>query len=150
MTSRRVITADVDDRSAVLSDEELAPIVAGTTTSLVPLWRSDQAPTVPYSGAMSVSFDPPSPGAVWVLRYILAPGESADVPGFHLTDSVDVNVVLEGVVTVELDDGVELDLHVGQCIVVNGNMHAWHNRTTAAASMLVTMVGASRGDRHAG
>ena len=50
-----------------------------------------------------------------------------DNPGFHSTETVDYSVVLHGTMTLELDDGAEVELPPGTCIVQNGTRHAWRN-----------------------
>ena len=67
-------------------------------------------------------------------------------PGMHTTATVDVEVVLEGEVWLELDDGVEVHLRPGDCVVQNGTRHAWRNHGDVPARMVVVLVGA----HHAG
>ena len=38
-------------------------------------------------------------------------------PGMHITDTIDFEVVLEGTVVLELDDGAEVTLHAGDTVV---------------------------------
>jgi mannose-6-phosphate isomerase-like protein (cupin superfamily) len=65
-----------------------------------------------------------------------------DNPGMHRTDTVDFEVVLSGEVTLELDDGAETVLGVGDTNVQNGTRHRWHNRGTEPATMACFIVGA--------
>ena len=51
-----------------------------------------------------------------------------DHSGMHTTDSVDFDVVVFGEVVLELDDGAEVVLKAGDCVIQNGTRHAWHNR----------------------
>jgi quercetin dioxygenase-like cupin family protein len=67
-----------------------------------------------------------------------------DHPGMHTTDTVDLDLVVSGEVWLELDDGEEVQLHVGDCVVQNGTRHAWHNRTSEPAVMFVALLGAAR------
>ena len=48
-----------------------------------------------------------------------------DDPGMHTTDTIDFEVVLEGTVILELDDGAEVTLHPGDTVVQNGTRHRW-------------------------
>jgi uncharacterized cupin superfamily protein len=41
-------------------------------------------------------------------------------PGMHTTDTVDFDVVMSGEVYLELDDGSEVLLKAGDCVVQNG------------------------------
>jgi mannose-6-phosphate isomerase-like protein (cupin superfamily) len=48
----------------------------------------------------------------------------ADHPGMHTTDTVDFDVVVSGEVYLELDDGAEVLLKPGDCVIQNGTRHA--------------------------
>jgi mannose-6-phosphate isomerase-like protein (cupin superfamily) len=63
-------------------------------------------------------------------------------PGMHTTDTVDFDVVVSGEVYLELDDGAEILLRAGDCVVQNGTRHAWHNRSSNNCVVAVTLVGA--------
>lgn len=67
-------------------------------------------------------------------------------PGMHTTATVDFEVVVEGEVWLELDDGVEVHLRTGDCVVQNGTRHAWRNHGDVPARLVVVLVGA----HHAG
>ena len=68
-----------------------------------------------------------------------------DHPGMHTTDTVDFDIVLSGEVWLELDDGQEVHLRPGDCVIQNGTRHAWHNRTSEPVTVAVALVGARRG-----
>lgn len=63
-------------------------------------------------------------------------------PGMHTTDTVDFEVVLEGTVVLELDDGAEVTLHAGDTVVQNGTRHRWKNPGDTPARMAVFICGA--------
>ena len=65
-------------------------------------------------------------------------------PGMHTTDTVDFDVIVSGEVYLELDDGAEVLLKAGDCVVQNGTRHAWHNRSSKNCVVAVTLVGAER------
>lgn len=67
-----------------------------------------------------------------------------DHPGMHTTDTVDFDVVVSGEAVLELDDGAEVILKAGDCVVQNGTRHAWHNRTSQDCVVAVTLIGAER------
>ena len=52
-----------------------------------------------------------------------------DDPGMHTTDTVDFDFVVSGEVYLELDDGAEVLLKPGDCVVQNGTRHRWNNRS---------------------
>lgn len=65
-----------------------------------------------------------------------------DGSGFHTTKSIDYDVVLEGEIWLELDDGVKTLLKQGDVVVQGGTRHAWRNRSDRDATMLFVLVGA--------
>jgi mannose-6-phosphate isomerase-like protein (cupin superfamily) len=67
-----------------------------------------------------------------------------DHPGMHTTDTVDFEVVLSGEIFLELDDGAEVHLKRGDCVIQNGTRHAWHNRGSEPCTFAVSIVGAPR------
>jgi len=76
------------------------------------------------------------PGMIEVLEL--------DHPGMHTTDTVDFDVILSGEVTLELDDGAEVLLKAGDCVIQNGTRHTWHNRSFQDCVIAVTLLGATR------
>jgi len=52
--------------------------------------------------------------------------------------------VLSGEVWLELDDGAEVHLRPGDCVIQNGTRHAWRNRSTEPCVIAVALVGAVR------
>lgn len=67
-----------------------------------------------------------------------------DHPGMHTTNTVDFDVVVSGEVYLELDDGAEVLLKAGDCVIQNGTRHAWHNRSLENCIIAVTLIGAER------
>ena len=64
--------------------------------------------------------------------------------GMHTTDTVDYGIVLSGEIWLELDDGAEVNLKPGDCVVQNGTRHAWRNKGSETCVMVFVMVGAKR------
>jgi mannose-6-phosphate isomerase-like protein (cupin superfamily) len=73
-----------------------------------------------------------------LLRYM----DPSD-PGMHTTDTIDFEVVLEGTVVLELDDGAEVTLNPGDTVVQNGTRHRWRNPGDTTARLAVFACGAS-------
>jgi len=94
--------------------------------------KTEQAPTPAVLDEMRQKL----PGALEVLE--------PDHPGMHTTDSVDFDVVVFGEVVLELDDGAEVLLRAGDCVIQNGTRHAWHNRSTEPCMIAFSLVGAER------
>ena len=60
-------------------------------------------------------------------------------PLMHRTESVDYGVVIEGTLTLVLDEG-EVPLRPGSVVVQRGTNHAWANRSGAPCRMLFVLV----------
>jgi|SRR5690554_589839 len=73
----------------------------------------------------------------------LAETFEVDPPGFHFTNTIDYVILLEGELSLFLDNDV-VDLKVGDVVVQNGTRHAWVNRGTKPARFLVVMAGKER------
>ncbi len=65
-----------------------------------------------------------------------------DAPGMHTTATIDFEVVLDGEIWLELDDGEEVHLQPGDCVVQNGTRHAWRNHGDVTARLAVIILGA--------
>jgi quercetin dioxygenase-like cupin family protein len=63
-----------------------------------------------------------------------------DAPGMHQTVTVDYAVVVDGELWLELDDGAEVRLSIGSCVVQNGARHAWHNKSDAPATLAYVIL----------
>ncbi|ODQ94103.1 cupin domain-containing protein [Mycolicibacterium holsaticum] len=135
------------------------------------LWGSDTAPEFPDDGSMPQwhSYFPPIGGFRFAMLTLppsrgsseapavdmekalaeiedLLPGmlgymDPSD-PGMHTTDTIDFEVVLEGTVVLELDDGAEVTLRPGDTVVQNGTRHRWRNPGDTPARMAVFICGA--------
>jgi mannose-6-phosphate isomerase-like protein (cupin superfamily) len=64
-----------------------------------------------------------------------------DHPGMHTTDTIDFEIVLEGEVWLELDDGEEVHLKAGDTFVQNGTRHRWFNRGRQTAKVAAVLIG---------
>jgi len=87
-------------------------------------------------GAVMEKFEKGMPG--------LAEAMEPDNPGMHTTDTIDYGVVISGEIYLELDDGAEVHLEPGDCVVQNGTRHAWKNRSSEPCAVAFVMIGAER------
>jgi mannose-6-phosphate isomerase-like protein (cupin superfamily) len=60
----------------------------------------------------------------------------------HRTATLDYDIVLDGRIGLELDNGVEVELGPGDVVVQNGTRHRWHNRGDTVARYMSVTVGA--------
>jgi quercetin dioxygenase-like cupin family protein len=101
--------------------------------------------SVPPASSATLPTDFDLPAALADMEQKL-PGLSAHMepaaPGMHTTATIDFEVVLEGEVWLELDDGKEVHLKAGDTVVQNGTRHAWRNHGTVPARLAVFLIGA--------
>jgi len=160
--------------SVIAKDSRVDPVTVASLPGFEfhRIWGADSAPQLPSDGMPPPHprYFPPS-GGFRFLFFTVPPNtdklpEYADLaaslaelqeklpglaevvepmnPGMHTTDTVDFDVVLSGEVYLELDDGAEVLLKAGDCVVQNGTRHAWHNRSSQNCVVAVAIVGAKR------
>jgi mannose-6-phosphate isomerase-like protein (cupin superfamily) len=152
---------------------EFTPVaLLGPETQFFRLWGSDQVSELPSDGTPP-SFDAyfPPPGGFRFMASTLGPDSSRPaavedvdaamvelegaMPGFsqwadpdnphmHRTDTIDFDIVVSGEVWLELDHGAEVHLRAGDCVILNGVRHAWHNRSTEPCQIFGALIGATR------
>jgi mannose-6-phosphate isomerase-like protein (cupin superfamily) len=168
MNVRRVVTGhDASGKSVFVSDEKVAPL---PQTGFHRLWGGDDSPRFPDDGKLPPHhmYFPPIGGfrfGMFSLPPETTAGADVDAaadlrdleaevpgllrymdpsdPGMHTTDTIDFEVVLEGTVVLELDDGAEVRLSPGDTVVQNGTRHRWRNPGDTTARIAVFMCGAS-------
>ena len=161
MATRRVVTGHTPDGRAVVASDEQVEVMslgpAGATYEAV--WaRDDPAHFPDDGGAPSVSGGFPPPGGVAFGITLVPPGanrelddsilanrpEEADPddPGMHRTATLDFEYVVEGTLTLELDDGCTVELGPGDVVVQNGTRHRWSNRGDTPVKFIAVTVGA--------
>ena len=57
---------------------------------------------------------------------------------------LDYDIVLDGEIWLELDDGVQTLLTTGDVAVQCGTRHAWRNKSKRPTTMVFVLIGASR------
>lgn len=167
---RRVVTGRrADGRSTVLIDAA-APNVkqrhAGNASTL--LWVTDESPAsvsvAADRAAREIGVPPPRRGTIFRIAEF-PPGVGGEVrdneavlrdfgigpdvkrghpprhPAIHRTRSLDYVVVLEGEITLLLDDS-ELTLAAGDVVVQQGTNHAWINRGAATCRLAMVFIDA--------
>lgn len=173
MSIRRVVTGHDDNGRSVFASDEKVPGLAFDALSgwqFFDMWGADKTPTFPDGGQkphapayfpsaagfrFSFSVIPPeSTPPVEGLNEEAALAEvNAALPGMmgnlepdgmHTTDTVDMEVILSGEVTLILADGQEKSLGPGDTVVQNGTRHVWRVRGDKPCLMAVFMVGANR------
>jgi len=149
MAVRRVVTGVANGKSTVLID---GPASGNPFWDEIWLTKPDEplghdpresdAKLEPPAGATQfrvVSVPPDE-----VLRKILAEAQGngvADVAadGFHKTNTVDYIFVLDGDITLQMEEG-EVELHAGDSVVQRATNHAWHNYSDRPVRLLTVFV----------
>jgi len=175
MNARRVVTGiDLNGKSAVISDTEVAPLEAAALPGYAwhRLWSVDVLPKTPNDGnpACALAHFPP-PGGIRFNVFTVPPDCSPPLPtlyqeavreelevkfpgrarhmeqdqaGLHTTASVDLIYVVEGEIWLELDDRKEVHLRKGDTLIQNGVRHAWRNHGTRPCTLIICLVGTEK------
>jgi quercetin dioxygenase-like cupin family protein len=132
---------DVPTVGAAPREPKTLPFFAGPGGTRLLLARYAPASSVPEPvgdpAALAAEADERLPG-------LMDPFEPGDDSGMHATDTLDYGICLEGELWLEMDDGKEVRLTPGTCVVQQGTRHAWHNRGDTPALMCFVGVGAVR------
>ena len=67
-----------------------------------------------------------------------------DNPGMHTSDTVDFVYIISGEIWLELDDGAEVRVGAGDCVVQNGTRHAWRNKSAEPCIAAAALIAAVR------
>lgn len=99
----------------------------------------------PDSVMMSQDFDPLAAGKEYMSRLPgLAERFEPGSPGMHTTDTLDYGILMNGEISLELDEGKIVMLKAGDIVVQNGTRHAWRNSGTKPATLVFVLIGAGR------
>jgi hypothetical protein len=166
--TRVVVTGfDAEGSSTVVRDEQLQPRPGST---LFEVWGTDEGPVRIPSGIgegreFGTHFPPPTGLRVYssVMKPGAAPAAGAASPpadltdsmrrgnlgpdrsaGFHVSDTIDVGVIVSGEMGLELEDGVITTLRPGDIVIQNGTNHAWHPSREQGCEIVWVLVGATR------
>jgi quercetin dioxygenase-like cupin family protein len=172
---RRVVTGhDERGRAVVVMDGPAANVLHRPSrpgVALTDLWATSGTPAArtdgdpvdrpvvlypPPGGTVFriIQFDPEDPGdlahadgatafaAMGAAGTVVA---GARHPYMHRTDTVDYAMVLQGSITMLLDDE-DVELSSGDVVIQNGTNHAWANRGDAPCLMAFVLIDAP-GDR---
>ncbi len=169
---RRVVTGhDAQGRAVVATDGPARNVLYRPSrpgVALTDLWATSDAPATRGDGDpvdRPVVLHPPRGGTVFRVvqfdpedRQALARADGATAfaamgaagnivagarhPHMHRTDTVDYAVILQGSITMLLDDE-DVELSAGDVVIQNGTNHAWSNRGQAACLIAFVLIDAS-------
>lgn len=146
---RRIVTGhDAGGVSVVVSDGPV-PVTRELPEDGVAfheVWMTSTAPAVieagpedPTAGAITVP--PPTHGTRIRINEFLPDSLGPDglQSPMHRTQSIDYGIVLEGEITLLLDDS-EVTAHAGDIVVQRGTDHAWANRGDGIARVAFVLI----------
>jgi quercetin dioxygenase-like cupin family protein len=169
---RRVVTGhDAQGRAVVVMDGPAETVLHRPSrpgVALTDLWATSDPPAArpdgdpvdrpvvlhpPAGGTLFriAQFDPEDPAALAradgeaafaAMGAVGAVVAGARHPYMHRTDTVDYAVVLQGSITMLLDDE-DVELSAGDVVIQNGTSHAWANRGQAPCLVAFVLVDAS-------
>lgn len=124
---RRIVTGHDADGSAVIREDKMMETrVLGAEAEMVLAWTTDTFPSDnndDFDGALR-EVKRVSPGGS-VLQFVtMHPHTSSK---HHRTLSLDYGIVLEGEVTLQLDNGEETVCRPGDVVIQRGTIHTWRN-----------------------
>lgn len=147
---RRVVGGTaIHSPSRVIIDGEPGKVFSQDGFGLAEIWATEgTAPDLksdrditPGLGRVSMDL---APGAT---RFRVVEFPPTQVPGvMHKTPTIDYLVLLEGEIDLIFEDGREVHLKQGDCVVQIGGVHAWHNRSGRATRMAAIAVGGVGGE----
>ena len=138
---KRVVTGiNQHGMSCVISNEEVAQgILWEFQPDQLRGWIEAIAPE-----EAAVHMEPPVAGGSTWAQASIQPGTAVkgmsgvDDRGFHTTRTVDFVYLVDGELTLVLEEGT-VDLHKGDCVVQQATRHAWSNGSAEPATILVLM-----------
>lgn len=147
---RRVVTGHTTDGVSVVVSDGPVPVsreLPEDGVAFHEIWNTSGAPA-PLTAVEDVEPTerelavPPPPRGTKIRVNEFAPG-FLDARGLqspvHRTASVDYGIVLEGQITLILDDS-EVTLHAGDIVVQRGTDHAWANRGDTVARVCFVLI----------
>jgi mannose-6-phosphate isomerase-like protein (cupin superfamily) len=163
--ARRVVSGlDSAGRSTIVLDEYTEARVVREASTICDVWRVDSLPPhmaddnaiterrepgLPSSGfVVRVATFPPAPEIDWAIArleppYSSIPDGDSDIPGLHVTETVDVVTVVSGELYAVLET-TETLLRPGDTFIQRGTKHAWSNRGTEPVTVVAVMMAARR------
>jgi quercetin dioxygenase-like cupin family protein len=136
-----VVAPGADGRSAIVADGRArVSVPIGADAGIVDLWHSRG----PLTGVVQGGDAAPGawdlePGDSIAWRFVQLPPSPA--AHMHRTQTIDLDVVLDGELELVLPDQPPVRLGRGDCIVQRGTVHAWRNTGDRPAQLLALMLG---------
>jgi quercetin dioxygenase-like cupin family protein len=150
---RRLVTASASDGTSFATELAAPPVVfepsGADGVSLIDFWQTGgPLATVDQGGdAEGWELDPVGRGICCRSPRLPARMDVGD-RGWHATDTIDLNLVLEGQLELALPDGITTVLSPGETVLQRGTNHRWRPIGDEAASWFAIMLAVTpRGER---
>jgi quercetin dioxygenase-like cupin family protein len=164
---RRIVTGTRPDGRSYIESDTQFPAVPSDSPIRVGVWKTDSLPVrndgpdpVP-NGVIEKTAPEQRGGTVFRITEIPPDGSlsemradelvrrgvhvtadrSARHPGFHMTDTLDYAICLEGEVWAVMDENETL-MRAGDILVQRGTYHAWSNRSDRICRMAFILIDA--------
>ncbi|KAB2572677.1 Cupin RmlC-type [Lasiodiplodia theobromae] len=136
---RRIVTGHNSTATAVIKDDaEIPGIPLSIGPSLTPLWATEELPADVSSPEDKGQLETGLVNDGAILRILDVP-PGAKFP-LHRTISLDYVYVVQGEVTLTLDDGSRTKVKANDVVVQQATMHGWENETNQWARILLVMM----------
>jgi naringenin degradation protein FdeH len=152
MVRRVVSCSNARAKGSVSIDGAPAKVFANGGFSFAEIYATEApVPDLKDEHDIAAGFDQFSmdlaPGATR-FRIVEFPPMDPGNPGsmMHKTPTIDYLVILEGEIDLLFDDGSEVHLKQGDCVVQRGVMHSWCNRSGRPVRMAAVAVGGVGGE----
>lgn len=152
---RRIVTGHDETGVSIVVSDGPVPVsreISEDGVAFHEVWLTSTTPAAIHAGAEDptagvVTVPPPSHGTririnEFLPGYLDASGLQSPV---HRTESIDYGVVLEGQITLVLDDS-EVTAFAGDIVIQRGTDHAWANRGDSIARVAFILVGGDFAD----
>ncbi|GGC18977.1 hypothetical protein GCM10011371_03270 [Novosphingobium marinum] len=134
---RRIVTAQAMGRGAIAEDAAVPATDMGGGARVYEIWRSPQ-PAGPKQSGEDWELMPPAGGSVFRVAEF-PPATEGEAAYMHLTETIDFGIILEGELTLVMDEG-ETVLKSGDTFVQRAANHGWLNRGKGIVRMAVVLI----------
>jgi mannose-6-phosphate isomerase-like protein (cupin superfamily) len=146
MHVRRVVTGQDRKGKAVVASDEVLEATGDKQSIGLYLWGADEPARFPNDGSKPPMSGGNSPGPSGYRIVVMTIAPDSEWPNqkqrMHATDTVDLQVVISGELSMELDDGVCVHVKPGEFIIQNGTIHRWFNRGSVPTLVAAVIFGA--------
>lgn len=167
---RRIVTGHKKGKSIIVSDSGISKTDLGAGKEFYSIWGDDSLDLTAGAEKMGENLDwfpgyggyrffiwkvPPKASKLGNQKSKaeidkLVPGFLShfehENPGMHTSETIDCTYLIEGEITLEVDDNEMIELQAGDSIVQNATRHRWHNYSDNTAVLITTSLGVNKID----